>query len=60
MKFIYSTEEAEPFPFRKIGGVLTEHNTVELTDGAYKRFLESTAGTTHRLELYKETAPWKT
>lgn len=59
MKFIYSTQEAEPFAFRKVGGELSEANTVNLTDAGYRRFLELTEGTTHQLTLYKE-APWKT
>jgi len=58
MKFVYSTQETEPFPFKKIGGVLTENNTVELTDAGYKRFLELTGCTTHTLELYKESTLW--
>jgi hypothetical protein len=59
MKFIYTTQE-DTFPFRKVGGELTDYNTVELTDAGYQEFLTLTEGTTHRLELYKETAPWKT
>lgn len=58
MRFIYSTQETKPYPFSKLGGTLNTDNTVELTDAAYQRFLETTAGTTHRLTLFKEHT-WK-
>lgn len=59
MKFIYSTQEGLTFNFKRVGGVLSEANTVELTDAGYAEFLRLSAGTTHRLELHKEPAPWK-
>lgn len=56
MKFVYQTEEAEPYNFNRLGSYLKPDMTVELNDAAYQRFREETANTTHRLILTKETA----
>lgn len=54
MKFTYSTQEPQPYNFRKLGGKLGEDMTVVLSDDAYRRFLYETLDTTDRLTLYKE------
>lgn len=59
MKFIYSTNQLPIYNFAKLGGVLAEDNTVELTDDAYKRFLFETKLDSHTLTLYKEPGLWK-
>lgn len=59
MRFHYTTAESEPFPFKRVGGTLNSDQTVELNQAAYGEFLRLSEGTTHRLELVKEPAPWK-
>ena len=54
MKFVYTTNELPTYNFAKLGGVLAEDNTVELTDDAYQRFLFETKLNSHTLTLYKE------
>ena len=54
MKFIYTTKQLPVYNFAKLGGVLAEDNTVELTDDAYQRFLFETKLNSHTLTLYKE------
>lgn len=59
MKFVYSTQELPIYNFGKLGGVLTDDNTVELTDDAYQRFVFETKHSSHTLTLYKEPQLWK-
>jgi hypothetical protein len=54
MKFVYTTQEAQPYDFEKLGGYLKPDMTVELTDAAYQRFREQTAHTTDTLVLIKQ------
>jgi len=54
MKFIYTTNELPVYNFAKLGGVLAEDNTVELSDDAYRRFEFETKLDSHTLTLYKE------
>ena len=51
MQFKYTTQEDTPYKFSRIGGALSDENTVILTDDAYRRFVEETEGTTHTLTL---------
>jgi hypothetical protein len=56
MKFVYQTEEREPYNFNRLGSYLKPDMTVELTDAAYKQFRLETENTTHTLILTKESA----
>ena len=51
MVFKYTTQELTPYKFSRIGGAVSDENTVMLTDDAYRRFVEETQGTTHTLTL---------
>ena len=51
MVFEYTTQEPTPYKFSRIGGALSDQNTVTLTDDAYRRFVEETKDTSHTLTL---------
>lgn len=51
MEFKYTTQEPTPYKFSRIGGALSDQNTVILTDDAYRRFVDETKDTTDTLTL---------